>query len=504
MRLPYCFTYLAFFWASMAGAGHHAVAQAPQEALSLGPHRTRSAVAAADTVNIKPMRVLDGEDAMYDFLPPLSSGTRGNYRQFLQNKKKRRGQVFVGVDGPWIEADIYDSQIANGATVGAWRNLVIGSSAAGGRKLFAIHVPVNSEGNSKAVYAPNAADILWEINSSDSPFADLGAVLRKPSVGMMRDGTWVVILGNGSVDKKGTAKLFIINALTGAFIQSFALPGSANNGLGEVRLVLDRQRQITAAYAGDLQGNLWKFDFSSARRSDWGLAFGSTALYQAKNAADQVEPISLSPSYVAHPQGGNLVLFGAGKLLDRPDASDHQVQSLYGVWDRVITGQHSGAVADAISTQSSGSAASGASSKLVQQTLSAISGTPFYRASMHAVNYTDKRGWFIRLDKYQSGLPLASSPQLGLGREVFQAFSPMDDAASAFASHPGKSVNWVLHPLTGSAVSTAPPLNGHGDGALSSATGQSSVAGGKLWVRRSWRQILNRPAPGTITHAGGN
>ena len=123
---------------------------------------------------------------------------------------------------------------------------------------------------------------------------------------------------------------------------------------------------------------------------------------------------------------------------------------------------------------------------------------------MHAVNYTDKRGWFIRLDKYQSGLPLASSPQLGLGREVFQALSPIDDAASAFALRPGKSVNLVLHPLTGSAVSMAPPLNGHGDGALSSATGQTSVAGGKLWLRRSWRQILNRPAPGTITHAGGN
>ena len=504
MRSPFYFPYHAFFWTWLAGAVHHAVAQAPPQALSLGPHCTRSAVAAADTVNMKPMRVLEGEDAMYDFLPPLSSGTRGNYRQFLQNKNKRRGQVFVGLDGPWIEADIYDSQIANGAKVGAWRNLVIGSSAAGARKLFAMNMPVHSEGHSKAVYAPTAANILWEIDGSASHFADWGALLHKPSVGIMRDGTWVVILGNGAVGNKGTAKLFIINALTGAFIQSIALPGSANNGLGGVRLVLDRQRQITAAYAGDLQGKLWKFDFSSARRSDWGLAFGKTALYQAKDAADQVEPITLSPSYVAHPQGGNLVLFGTGKLLDSTEASRHQVQSLYGVWDKVVTGQHSGAVAEAISAQSSGSAASGASSQLVQKHLSAISGTPWYRASMNAVNYAEKRGWFVRLDKHPSGLPLASLHQLALEKEVFQSRAPIDDAASAFALRPGKSVNWVLHPLTGSAVSTAPPLSGHGDGALSSATGRTSVAGGKLWVRRSWRQILNRPAPGTITHAGGN
>ena len=503
MRSPYCFDYLAFFWILIAGAVQQAVAQAPQNAPSLGPHRTQSAVAAGDIVNSNPLRVSDGEDAMYDFLPSPSSGTRGNYRQFLQYKKKRHGQGFVGIDGPWIEADIYDSRIATSATVTGWRKLVIGTSAAGARKLFAINVPMPSEGDSKAVYAPGAADILWEINSSDSHFADLGFVLQKPSVGMMRDGTWVVILGNGYADKKGTVKLFIINALTGAFIQSIALPGSAHNGLGGVRLVLDRQRQITAAYAGDLQGKLWKFDFSSARRSDWGLAFGKTALYQAKDAADQVEPITLSPSFVAHPQGGNLVLFGTGKSLDSSDASSHQVQSLYGVWDRVITGQHSGAITDAISSQSSGSAASGATSKLIQQTLSAMSGTPYYRATTNAVNYADKRGWFIRLDKNPSDSHFLLSPQLAMGGVFFQALSPIDDAATAFAQRQGESVRFVLNPFTGSGLSTTPTFEVKA-GALDNAIGQTSVASEKKTLRRSWRQIMNRPAPGTITHAGGN
>jgi type IV pilus assembly protein PilY1 len=503
MRSPYCFDYLAFFWTLIAGLMHQAVAQAlPLHASSLGA--PGSETAAGDVVNSKPRLVLDGEDAMYDFLPPLFSAARGNYRQFLQYKKKRRGQGFVGIDGPWIEADIFDSRIATSATVTGWRKLVIGSSAAGAPKLFAIHVPVHSDGDSEAVYSPGAADVLWEIKSSDRHFADLGAVVQKPSVGIMRDGTWVVILGNGSVGKKGPAKLFIIDALTGAFIQSIALPGSANNSVGGVRLVLDRQRQITAAYAGDSQGNLWKFDFSSVRRSDWGLAFGNTALYQAKDAADQVEPITASPRYVAHPQGGNLVLFATGKSIDIALASRHPVQSLYGVWDKVVTGRHSGAVADAISTQSSGAAASGASSKLVQQTLSATSGTPFYRASTNVVNYADKRGWFIRMDKHPSALRLASSPPLVMGREVFQARIPMDDAASALALRPGKSHSFVLNPLTGSAASTAPTWDANGDGVLRSATGQTSTAAAKMGLRRSWRQIMNRPAPGTITHAGGS
>ena len=493
MRSPYCVACLAFFCTLLAAAMQQAVAQAlPLHVSPLGPPGS------------EPLLVSDQEDAMYDFLPPPSSGTRGNYRQFLQQKKKRHGQDFVGIDGPWIEADIYDNRIATSATVTGWRNLLIGSSAAGAPKLFAVNVPVHSEGDSKAVYAPGAADVLWEISSSDRHFVDLGTVLQKPAVGIMRDGTWVVILGNRAGDKKGKAKLFIINALTGAFIQSIALPGSANNALGGVRMVLDRQRQITAAYAGDLQGNLWKFDFSSARRSDWGLAFGNTALYQAKDAADQVEPITASPSYVAHPQGGNLVLFETGRSLDSAHASSQQVQSLYGVWDKVLTGQQSGAVADAISTQSSGSVASGASSKLVQQTLSTLSGTPFYRASMHAVNYSDKRGWFIRLDKRASALPIAPLLPLTVVSVVFQARSPMDDVASASAPRPGKSPSFVLNPLTGSAMSTAPTWDVNSEGALRSTTVQTSAAGAKMWLRRSWRQIMNRPVPGPITPTGGS
>jgi len=399
-------------------------------------------------------------------------------------------------------------------------------------------MPVQSEGNSKTIFAPSAADILWEVDSSDSDFSDLGSVLQKPAVGMMRDGTWVVIVGSGYVDDKGTSRLFIINALTGACIKSIALPGGAPNGLGGVRLVLDRQRQITAAYAGDLQGKPWKFDFSSALAADWGLAFGNTALYRAKNANDQAEPITLNPSYVAHPQGGNLVLFGTGTWFAPAHAKHKQVPSLYGVWDRVFTGQDSGAVADAISTDSSGSAAMGATRKLVQQSLSAMDGTTYYRANNRGVNYKEKRGWFIRLDMAPRGLRLALEPQLAVGKVFFQLRLPMDGESRTSAPRQGKPVQMVLDPLTGSAAFAVPAfeVDDHGftesgnaaaragpihaqasnktgssrrmgtgvlSGAITSANGQTTVAGEKPMVRRSWRQIINRPAPATTPKAGG-
>lgn len=581
---------MAFDYASMRSQNVDALLNSPNSAQTQNlidylrgrsdlnsAYRTRGNGPLGDIVNSAPLLVLDDEDASYDFLPPPSAGTRGAYRLFLLHKKKRRGLVFVGandgmlhafdartgdetfayipktilgsiyrlsepsyshryfVDGPLVEADVYDSNLIQSATVTGWRNLVIGTGGAGARNIFAINVPVRADGNSNTAYAPGTSDILWEINNADPNFSDLGAVLQKPSVGMMRDGTWVVVVGNGYVDNNGTAKLFIINALTGAFIKSIPIQTTGNNGLGGVRLVLDLHRQITAAYAGDLQGNLWKFDFSSRNPSDWGLAFGGNAFYTAKNNDNQVEPITVTPSYLAHPQGGNLVLFGTGKLFENADASDNQGQTLYGLWDRVITGQSSANPSDAISAQSAGAAASGATSELVQQTLTAISGTIYYSASTNAVNYHSKRGWFIRLNMNPSGLRLVFSPQLAVGKVFFQALSPMGNAASACAPRQGKSVNFVLNPFTGSASPTVPTFDVNGDGAINigdttynssainavavasndtgnssfsqkvgagastvavtNVAGQKTVAGAKNALRRTWRQIIRRPSP---------
>lgn len=552
MGIAHGLGYPLFVWALTAGAVQVDAAQAHDLAkyslrntsLQASPYRIQGKGVSGDTLHAAPLLALHGEDFKYDFLPSLVAPARDSYRQFLELKKMRRGQVFFGANGgslhafdadtgdqtffyrpqknlgsigrtskaaytnhpsgygALVEADVYDSRVTASATSTAWRNVLIGSSGAAAPKLFAIHVPVQSEGDSNTIFAPSAADILWEVDSSDSDFSDLGSVLQKPAVGMMRDGTWVVIVGNGYVGDKRTARLFIINALTGVCIKSIVLPGGAPNGLGGVRLVLDIQRQITAAYAGDLQGNLWKFDFSSAHAVDWGLAFGNTALYKAKSTTDQAEPITVSPAYVAHPQGGNLVLFGTGKLFAPADAKHHRVQSLYGVWDKVITGQNSGALSDAISTESSGSAATGATSKLVQQTVSAMGGTADYRGSNRGVDYTVRRGWFIRLDMAPRDLRLVFEPQLAVGKVFFQLLAPLDVRSPTLASYQGKSVTLGLNPFSGSAGSAGPPFAVH-NYAITSANGQTTVAGEKITLRRSWRQIINRPAPATTPKAGG-
>jgi type IV pilus assembly protein PilY1 len=418
---------------------------------------------------------------------------------------------------------------------------VVGTGGAGGRNIFAIRVPVRSNGDANTAYPPGAQDILWEVNSEDSNFADLGHVLQKPGVGMMRDGTWVVMVGNGYVNSDGVASLYIINALTGAFIKSIPVPSTGNNGLGGVRLLLDLERQIVAAYAGDLQGNLWKFDFSSASANDWGIAFGGKPLFKAKYAKpagattiDQAQPITAAPAYLAHPLGGNLLVFGTGKLFETADASNTNVQTLYAVWDKVITGQASG-VAAAVATRDSPTGdAIVLSRSLVEQTMTEIIGTNYYSATNNLVNYPGQRGWFIKLNMNPSGLRLIFPPQLAVGKVFLQTLAPPGNTTDPCAELRGKTVSFIVNPFSGSASAPTFDVNNDGKidladtsyasnpinatavasddtsnasfsqkvgagvntGVLSSATGQKTVTGAKNALRRTWRQIIRRPNPG--------
>lgn len=561
-------------------------------------YRARPNGKLGDIVNSPPLLVLDGEDALYDYLPDLAEGRRGNYRQFLLDKKKRKGLVFVGandgmlhafdartgdeafafipktvlgdvyrlsamdyahryfVDGPLVEADVYDNTVTPSASDTAWRNIVVGTGGAGARNLFAIRVPVAANGSANTVYPPQATDILWEKNNNDSGLAALGYVLQKPSVGMMRDGTWVVITGNGYVNSGGTAQLLILNALTGALIKSIDVPMTGNNGLGGVRLVLDLQRRISAAYAGDLQGNLWKFDFSSNVRTDWGLAFGGKPLFKAESPASadgttaaQPQPITASPVYLAHPQGGNLVVFGTGKLFELADANDNSVQALYGVWDKVLTGDASGAAAaltsaDLVSPSNLSSINTIVRrSSLVEQDLSAVGNTGYYSATNKLVNYPEKRGWYIQLSMSPNGLRLVFAPQLAVGKVFLQTISPLGNAADACAERTGKTVNFLLNPLTGSSSQPTFDVNRDGKisaadmvdsqnnpinavaqtsedisnanfsqkiganavtGVLTFASGQTTVNGSGGALRRTWRHIVNRPQAGAVAPSASN
>ena len=95
-------------------------------------------------------------------------------------------------------------------------------------------------------------------------------------------------------------------------------------------------------YAGDLLGNMWKFDLTSTTPGNWKVAYtaapaSAQPLYIARDSANNRQPITSRPEVGRGPNGNGMqILFGTGKFLEDP--TDRQLapgfdQSFYGIYD---------------------------------------------------------------------------------------------------------------------------------------------------------------------------
>ena len=245
---------------------------------------------------------------------------------------------------------------------GEWHTILVSGLRGGGQGIFALDVtdPTDfaSEGGAQN-------QVLWEF--SDSNDSDLGYTFGTPSIVKLQNGQWAAIFSGGynntdDDDNDGTtndsttgnAVLYIVNLEDGSLIAKFdTQTGSAQDPSGNSRpnglsapSVVDTDGDYAAdlIYAGDLFGNLWKFDISSISPGLWKIAYGTSSspepVYNACSAAtctlSNHQPITTQPQVVSHPQSdGYLVLFGTGKYIEVNDSSviNQTTQSYYAIWD---------------------------------------------------------------------------------------------------------------------------------------------------------------------------
>ncbi len=218
------------------------------------------------------------------------------------------------VDGPMSIANIDYS--------GTVKTFLVSGLGAGGPGLFGLDVSSSAAATEAAV----ADKVKWEISATGS-FANLGYVYGSPKFARLNDnsGTAAVFVGNGYMNAgNGHAVLYIINADTGALISAIDTgSGSADspNGLSTPALY-DDDNDGTAdyAYAGDIDGHLWKFDLTNYSSSLLMTTSGSQAITSA-------------PVVDAHPLGGRMVAFATGRFLTSGDKEDTSVHHVYGIWD---------------------------------------------------------------------------------------------------------------------------------------------------------------------------
>lgn len=356
------------------------------------------------------------------------------------------------VDGTTVEAD---ACLSGGSSCSTWTNMLLGTGGAGGKTVYALNVTNPT--------SMSAASVMWEITptsistgsgiTTTTSYANLGNVLGDVQTGLTTGGQWVAVFGNGYTGADGKAHLYIADLATGALIQDIPAGVASGNGLGGVRLLRDSNQRIITAYAGDLNGSLWKFDLSATSPSSWALGISGTPLY--KTATTPVKPITATPAVVAHPLNGNVVVFGTGKMFESgtTDISNTDVQTVYGVWDSVTPP----AVTQIDKTS------------LVQQTISAaISGTTvitnidlststvalnYYSVSKNPIPWTTTsstpHGWYIDLPNTGQRVIYPVEVLVGKFASV-DTVSPSNVSVNpCLASGTGKAWNYVIDMVTG-------------------------------------------------------
>lgn len=323
-----------------------------------------------------------------------------------------------------------------------WRTALVGTLAGGGRGFFVLDVT-----NPAGIASASATDVnnlvITDKTDTFTPSAnvglpaatwsDIGHMYSPPTVSSsnsarvvqitrLNNNRWALLIGNGVNSADETASL-LIQYLDGdkelVKLTADATVGGGN-GLSTPQVIdLNGDDKADVAYAGDIKGNLWKFDLTSASPTSWNVAFSGQPLFVAKGdpaggaASGDAQAILTAPTWVynrvvtptATINGINLI-FGTGRDIAATDPASTAVQTLYSVWDNTHIGNIvTGGVSTATLTGGTvvPSSASGGRTSLqaiTQTTTTTTTAGRFMATSNTAFSYSGasaKRGWFFNL-----------------------------------------------------------------------------------------------------------
>ncbi len=230
----------------------------------------------------------------------------------------------------WIgEADFART---NGATAasGDWRSVLIGGLGKGGRGYFAIDVTDPSAFDTEAGVA---GKVLWEFQDPT-----MGYSFGAPQIVKTKKWGWVALLTSGynNIPAHGSAGggqgwLYIVDVKTGALLQKVSTGSGSNlnpSGLAQVTAYTPDSADgtITEVYGGDLNGDIWRFDFTSD------TANVPPPAHFATLPANQ--SITSGPIIRVAPITRNRYVFiGTGRLLGQDDIYTTHQQSFYAFRD---------------------------------------------------------------------------------------------------------------------------------------------------------------------------
>lgn len=262
----------------------------------------------------------------------------------------------------WVDGSPFtgDAQIGSSED-GGWGTILVGTLGAGGKGYYILDVTDPS-----SFSEGNAANLVLT-DMTNSADADIGHQFHAPvleaysntrsaqivqlnkAAGDQKE--WAVIMGNGYNstnghpvlliqslgDANGNRPLYKVDACTvagNAVCGASPYSSGDTNGLSAPRPVdVNGDGTVDLVYAGDLKGNLWKFDLTSATAADWKVALNGQPMFVATGPTGVRQPVTAAPLAVVHPKGGYMIGVGTGRNLTQEDTLDENLNSFYGLYD---------------------------------------------------------------------------------------------------------------------------------------------------------------------------
>lgn len=376
------------------------------------------------------------------------------------------------LDGSPVVSDVYFG--------GKWHTILVSTTGAGGKGVFALDITDPSAFTEK--------NVLWEISDADSSIDtdvttdtsnlrgfqnNMGYTIPKPSIVKMQDGSWVALIANGYGSINQLAVLYVLDIMTGQVLRAIETNNLSNNGLSSpVAVDTNNDGMADVIYAGDLQGQLWKFDTSSTTPSNWkvsnngGPIFVTTGANQPITVAPEIGPVGATQTSNGS-KAGLMLYFGTGKYFEDIDNTflNPPAQTFYGLWDNNTTIDKN---------------------KLTQQSVLlevASSGNTYRVTSNNSVNYPTQQGWFMDLPTL--GERVVSNALYRNGFIIFPSLIPIPSSGSDICGTSASSTGWpmILEAITGSRLipiaSGGGPLDTNADGVINSKDLITVTIGGK-------------------------
>lgn len=222
----------------------------------------------------------------------------------------------------------------------AWHTWLVGGVGSAGQEVYALDIT-----NPSSVAAGSVLGD-WDSNT----LTHLGSTVGTPVIARMHNGQWALIFGSGLGSNGKSAGIYIglINSSSGAvgpfqFLDTGVGTATNPDGIAYVSSVdLDGDGITDYLYAGDTQGNVWRFDVTSNSASSWNV--GSSPVFVAKDSTGKTQPITTAVTVLAIQTGTvtrDMLYFGTGQQTQSTVTSATQYQkgpqTFYGIWDWDMT-----------------------------------------------------------------------------------------------------------------------------------------------------------------------